>query len=135
MKQLFSLIPCALIALLLLLMPPIAFATDIDVLDVKTTFKIEGVDRTRVVVSSGTNTAIVYGVQSVTGSSTFNPAGIGTLSAVFVGLDTIADDARYVTGTSSGQNITAEVYGIGAGTVTAISSTPTRVFWLAIGTP
>lgn len=126
---------CAFIALFFAIASPVASASDIDILDVKTTFKIGGVDKTRVVISDGTNTVIVKGVQSVTGSSTFNPSTVGTLSAVLVSLDTIANDARYAAGTSSGQNITLSVYGIGAGTATTLSTTATRVHYIAVGTP
>lgn len=133
MKKLFSTFVCALTVLLLSLSPN-AFATRINTLDVGT-ISIDGVDTTKAIVGQATGTAFVHGVASVTGSSTFNPANIGTLSAVFVGLDTIVNDARYVVGTSSGQNIIASVYGIGAGTATAISTTETRVHYIAIGTP
>lgn len=133
MKIIFSFFACTLIALFLSAMPT-AFATRINDLDVGT-FSIDGVAATKVIVGQATGTAFVHGVASVTGSSTFNPANIGTLSAVFVGLDTMVDDARYAIGTSSGQNIIASVYGIGAGTATAISTTATRVHYIAIGTP
>lgn len=106
-----------------------------DIIDVQSTFKIAGVDKTKLVISDGTNTTMVKGVQSVTGSSTFNPTTIGTLSAVLVSLDTIVGDARYAIGTTSGQNITLSVYGIGAGTTTALSTTATRVHYIAVGTP
>lgn len=106
-----------------------------DILDVQTTFKIAGVDKTKLVISDGTNTVMVKGVQSVTGSSTFNPTTIGTLSAVLVSLDTIVDNARYAIGTTSGQNITLSVYGVGAGTATVLSTTATRVHYIAVGTP
>ena len=133
MKKLFSFLVCALIALFLSAMPK-TFATDIDILDVKTAFKIGGVDKTKLVTTTATGTAFARGIASVTGSSTVS-SGLGTATAVFVSLTEISDDVRYAMGTSSGANITLKVYGIGAGTATALSTTATNVEWLAIGTP
>lgn len=105
-----------------------------DILDVQTTFKIGGVDKTKLVTTTATGTAFAKGVTSVTGSSTIS-SGLGTVAVVLVSLTTISDDVRYAAGTSSAANITLKVYGIGAGTATALSTTATNVEWFAIGTP
>lgn len=105
--------------------------TPIDNLDVTSTFKIAGVDKTKVVVATGTNTALAFGVKSITGSSTFS-TGLGTVTAVFGMGDTTGADVGRVTGTSSGANATLKVYGVGT---TTLSGTAAVVNWLAIGTP
>src|SRR3990167_9328022 len=101
---------CAFIAIFLTA-SPIVFATDIDVLDVKTTLKIGGVDKTKVVTSTATGTAFAKGVASVTGSSTIS-SGLGTVTAVLVSLTVVSNDVRYACGTSSGANVTLKAYGI-----------------------
>lgn len=131
MKKLFSFLSCTLIVLFLSAMP-ITFATDIDFWDVKTTFKIGGVDKTKVVVATGTNSAIAYGVRSVIGSSTFS-SGLGTVTCVLgPTLDTISVTNAHVTGTSSGANVTLKVYGTDT---TTLATGASNVQWLAIGTP
>lgn len=130
MKKLFSFLVCALIALSLSAIPK-TFATDIDILDVKTTFKVGGADKTKVVVATGTNSAIAYGVKSVTGSSTFS-SGLGTVTCVLDTLDTISATNAHVTGTSSGANVTLKVYGTDT---TTLATGASIVQWLAIGTP
>lgn len=132
MKKTFLKMCC--IVLFLLVMPAIVFATDIDILDVKSTFKIGGVTKNNVVVTTTSGKAIAFGVQSVTGTSTF-ASGLTTVTAVIATPDAIVDDVRYVMGTATAGNITLEVYGIGAGTSTAISATPVNVNWQAVGIP
>lgn len=92
-------------------------------------------EKANVVVTTSANQVIAMGVRAVTGSSTFSISGIGTVTAVIPGLTVISDDIRYVMGTSSGANVTLKVYGVGAGTATALSTTATVVEYLAIGTP
>ena len=122
------------VILFLLIMPAIVFATDIDVLDVKSTFKVGGVTKNNMVVTTTSGKAIAFGVRSVTGTSTF-ASGLTTVTAVIATPDAIVDDVRYVIGTSTAGNITLQVYGIGAGTSTAISTTPVNVNWQAVGLP
>lgn len=122
------------VVLFLLVMPIIVFATDIDVLDIKSTFKIGGVSKDNVVVTTASGKAIAFGVRSVTGTSTF-ASGLTTVTAVIATPDAIADDVRYVMGTATAGNITLQVYGIGTGTSTAQSTTPVNVNWQAVGVP
>lgn len=134
-NKIFSKIaPVICLTLFFLILPQIILATDIDVLDVMTTFKVGGVDKTKLVITTATGTAFAKSVASVTGSSTIS-SGLGTVTAVFVSLTAISDDVRYAMGTSSGANVTVKVYGIGVGTATVLSTTATNVEWLAIGTP
>ena len=93
-------------------------------------------EKANVLVTTSPNQTIVMGVKSaVTGSSTFTITGLGTVTAVIAGLTAVADDVRYAMGTSSGANVTLKVYGVGAGTATAISTTAANVEYIAIGTP
>ena len=93
-------------------------------------------EKANVLVTNVPNQIMVKGVKSaVTGSSTFTVTGIGTVTGVLVSLTVISDDVRYAMGTSSGANATIKVYGLGAGTATAISTTATNVEYLAVGTP
>ena len=133
LKSVCTMLFCAAVSLFLMA-SPIVSATDIDVLDVKTTFKVGGVDKTKVVTSTATGTAFAKGVASVTGSSTIS-SGLSTVTAVFVSLTVVSDNVRYACGTSSGSNITLKAYGIGIGTATVLSTTETPIEWLAIGTP
>ena len=57
---------------------PVVFATDIDVLDVKTTFKIGGVDKTTVVIATGSNTALKLTTVSLVSGSATVASGLGT---------------------------------------------------------
>lgn len=102
-----------------------------DILDVQTTFKIAGVDKTKVVTATGTNTAMAFGVKSITGSSTF-ATGLTTVTSVYALGDTIGADVGVISGTSSGANTTLKVYGVGT---TTLSGTAVNVNWFAIGTP
>lgn len=111
-----------------------ATATDIDILDVKSTFKIGGVTKNNVVITTSSGKAIAFGVRSVTGTSTF-ASGLTTVTAVIATPDAIVDDVRYVMGTATAGNITLQVYGINAGTSTALSTTPVNVNWQAVGLP
>lgn len=122
------------VILFLLIIPVIVFATDIDILDVKSTFKVGGVTKNNMVVTTSSGKAIAFGVRSVTGTSTF-ASGLTTVTAVIATPDAIADDVRYVMGTATAGNITLQVYGIGAGTSTAQSTTPVNVNWQAVGVP
>lgn len=97
-------------------------------------FAGQGYAQTYKLIAPGANAKIKYGIQVVTGSSTFS-SGLGTVTAVVALPDAIGDDKRYVMGTSSGANITLKVYGVGAGTATALSTTATNVQWFAVGSP
>lgn len=134
MKKLVTVLLCTLFLSAVITGAKCARATDIDVLDVKTTFKIGGVSKNNVVITTTSGKAIAFGVRSVTGTSTF-ASGLGTVTAVIATPDAIADDVRYVMGTSTAGNITLSVYGISAGTSTALSTTPANVNWQAVGTP
>lgn len=98
--------------------------------------KVFAGEKANVLVTTSAGQVIVMGVKgAVTGSSTFTISGIGTVTAVIPGLTAISDDVRYAMGTSSGANVTLKVYGVGAGTATAISTTAANVEYIAIGTP
>lgn len=99
-----------------------------------TLFAGQGYAQSYKMLAPDANAKIQYGIRAVTGSSTFS-SGLGTVTAVVALPDAIGDDKRYVMGTSSGANITLKVYGVGAGTATALSTTATNVQWLAIGSP
>ncbi|MCF6147280.1 MAG: hypothetical protein E3K37_01330 [Candidatus Kuenenia sp.] len=93
-------------------------------------------EKANILVTTSPNQIIAMGIKgAVTGSSTFTISGIGTVTSVIAGLTAVADDVRYVMGTSSGANVTLKVYGIGAGTATALSTTAANVEYIAIGTP
>lgn len=98
--------------------------------------KVFAGEKANVLVTTSPNQIIAMGVKAaVTGSSTFTITGIGTVTAVIAGLTAVADDVRYAMGTSSGANVTLKVYGVGAGTATALSTTAANVEYIAIGTP
>lgn len=98
--------------------------------------KVFAGEKANVLVTTSPNQVIAMGVKgAVTGSSTFTITGIGTVTAVIAGLTAVADDVRYAMGTSSGANVTLKVYGLGAGTATALSTTAANVEYIAIGTP
>lgn len=98
--------------------------------------KVFAGEKANILVTNVPNQIMVKGVKSaVTGSSTFTVTGIGTVTGVLASLTAISDDVRYAMGTSNGANVTLKVYGIGAGTATAISTTAANVEYLAIGTP
>ena len=84
MKKLFPFILCAFVALFLMA-SPIVFATDIDILDVKTTFKIGGVDKTKIVTATGTNTVLKLTTVSLVSGSVTVASGLGTpIGALFL---------------------------------------------------
>lgn len=132
MKSRYKILLCALFAL--------AIGTTLyadtmkpDILDVQTTFKIAGVDKTNIVTATGTNTAIKMGVSSVTGSATV-ATGLTTVTGVVASLDSgsLAATKAHVVGTSSAGNITIKVYGTDT---TTLASDAAVVHWFATGIP
>lgn len=124
---------CILCVFMVGVTPPLLHADTIkpDICDVQTTFKIGGVDKTKVVVGSGTNTAIAYGVQAVTGSATV-ATGLGTVTAAVANVETVGTDTAFVGVSKSGANITMSVYPPGTST---LSVTEVNVYWEAAGSP
>lgn len=134
MKKLFVALLITLFLSAIITGAKCALATDIDVLDVKSTFKIGGVTKNNAVVSTASGKAIAFGAQSVTGTSTF-ASGLSAVTAVIATPGAISDDVRYIMGTATAGNITLSVYGITTGTSTALSTTPVIVNWQAVGVP
>lgn len=114
---------------------PLLFADTMkpDILDVQTTFKIAGVDKTNIVTSTGTNTAIISGTTELTGSSTV-ATGLTTATRVIAFLDSasLSGARAYVVGTTSAGNAILKVYGTDTTTLAGSAAT---VHWLAVGTP
>ena len=97
--------------------------------------KVFAGEKANVLVTNVPNQIMIKSVRAVTGSSTFTVTGIGTVTGILASLTAISDDVRHVMGTTSGANVTLKVYGVGAGTATALSTTAANVEYLAIGTP
>lgn len=104
-----------------------------DICDVQTMFKIAGVDKTNLVTSTGTNSAMISGTAVITGSATI-ATGLTTAKKVIAMLDSgsLSGARAYVVGTASAGNAIIKVYGTDTTTIAGSAAT---VHWLAEGTP